>query len=167
MSEPGAEDDLHELHRALRDRGATLATAESLTGGLLAVRMTSVPGSSASYVGGVVTYATELKMSLLDVPREVVEGPGVVSAECAEAMARGAREIASSTYAVATTGVAGPERQEGKPVGTVYVGVAGPRGAQAYELDLDGEREEIQAAACEQAVSLVLAYLTREESAVG
>src|SRR5690348_3867436 len=97
--------------------GATLATAESLTGGRLAAAVTSVPGASAGYVGGLVTYATGLKETLLGVPAELVEQYGVVSGECARAMAEGCRTVTGATYAVATTGVAGPDLQEGHPVG--------------------------------------------------
>jgi nicotinamide-nucleotide amidase len=111
----------------LAEAGATLATAESLTGGRLAAAVTSVPGASASYLGGFVTYATELKEALLGVPGTLVEQYGVVSGECARAMAEGCRAVTGASYAVATTGVAGPELQEGKPLGTVFVGVAAGR----------------------------------------
>src|SRR4051794_19035412 len=86
--------------------GATLATAESLTGGRLAGAVTGVPGASAHYLGGFVTYATELKESLLGVPSALVDTYGVVSAECASAMAVGCREATGATYSLATTGVA-------------------------------------------------------------
>ena len=140
----------------LRAARATLATAESLTGGRLAAAVTSVPGASASYLGGFVTYATQLKESLLDVPRAIVEEYGVVSGECARAMADGARTLLGSDWAVSTTGVAGPAEQEGKPVGTVFVGLAGPRGTTSHELHLDGDRAEVRAQACSAAASLVL-----------
>src|SRR3954447_12178767 len=122
--------------------GATLATAESLTGGRLAAAVTAVPGASAAYLGGVVSYATELKESLLGVPVAVVEQYGVVSGECARAMAEGCRAVTGATYAVATTGVAGPDLQEGKPVGTVFVGVAGPDGVTAVSMELVGDRHQ-------------------------
>ena len=102
-----------EVHALLRDRGATLGTAESLTGGRLAALLTAVPGSSETYVGGVVSYATAVKTEVLGVPPEVVETYGVVSAECARAMASGARRVLGATYAVSTTGVAGPGPQDG------------------------------------------------------
>ena len=124
----------------LRTAGATLATAESLTGGRLAAAVTSVPGASASYLGGFVTYATELKESLLGVPRELVEQYGVVSGECASAMAAGCRAATGATYGVATTGVAGPDQQEGKPVGTVFVGLSGPEGETVLTMELLGDR---------------------------
>jgi nicotinamide-nucleotide amidase len=131
--------------RLLRDRGQTLATAESLTGGLLSGAVTSVPGSSAAYVGGLVTYATELKQRLLDVPAEVIASEGVVSAGCAVAMARGAASGTGADWALATTGVAGPDLQEGKPAGTVFVGLVGP-GVETYRrLALDGDRQDVRA----------------------
>lgn len=133
--------------------GATVATAESLTGGRLAAALTEVPGSSEVYAGGVVSYATAVKVATLGVPEEVVEKYGVVSAECASAMAAGVRRLLGTTYALATTGVAGPDAQEGKPVGTVYVAVAGPDGVATNALSLAGDRSEIQAASVEAAVS--------------
>jgi PncC family amidohydrolase len=142
---------------ALGAVGATLATAESLTGGQLAVLMTEIPGSSEVYRGGVVAYATDLKLGLLDVPEPVVQQHGVVSAECAQAMARGVRGLTGATYGVSTTGVAGPERQEGKPVGTVFVAVAGPGGRDAVvALELVGDRAAIQERTCVEALECVV-----------
>lgn len=148
-----------QLVAALQVRGQTLATAESLTGGLLAGFLTGVPGASAVYTGGVVAYATEVKQDVLAVPADVVEEDGVVSARCAEAMASGARDLVRATYALSTTGVAGPETQEGKPVGTVYVGMAGPEGVEHVPLQLDGERAEIREATCVAALSALLSAL--------
>jgi nicotinamide-nucleotide amidase len=140
----------------------TLATAESLTGGMLASGITDVPGASRSFVGGVVSYATRVKVTVLDVPAEVVERHGVVSEECATAMARGVRRHLDATWGVATTGVAGPDRQDGHPVGTVWIAVAGPDVVRARLLALDGDRHAIRDATCESAVSL-LWDLLREE----
>jgi len=163
-----AEQDVVEVvNEVLRARGATVATAESLTGGQLAVRLTNQPGSSATYVGGAVTYATELKRSLLEVPAEVIESVGVVSAECAEAMASGIRRLTGATYGLSTTGVAGPEPQEGKPVGTVYVGVAGPDFVRAVGVRLDGTRAQIQSQTCDRVLHELMDALRREEPAVG
>jgi len=144
------------LVATLQVRGETLATAESITGGLLAAFVTSVPGASAVYSGGVVAYATRVKQELLEVPDDIVEADGVVSARCAEAMASGARNLIGTTYALSTTGVAGPESQEGKPVGTVYVGLAGPDWSRSVALDLAGDRAEIREAACAAAISELL-----------
>ena len=147
----------------LQRRGATLATAESLTGGRLAAQVTGVAGASRSYRGGVVAYATDVKEQLLGVPAEVVARHGVVSAECARAMAEGIRVALAATYAVSTTGVAGPERQEGKPVGTVFVGVAGPDGTTVTALELVGDRKAVQERTCREAVSALGDKLRREE----
>jgi nicotinamide-nucleotide amidase len=157
--------------RALLDRlarnSATVATAESLTGGRLASRLTAVPGASRVYVGGVVAYATQVKTALLGVPAEVVERHGVVSAQCAGAMASGARDRFAATYAVATTGVAGPERQEGQSAGTVFVGIAGPAGLTTVALELAGDRARIQEQTCDEALRALAEVLQREEPALG
>jgi nicotinamide-nucleotide amidase len=151
----------------LAGRGETLATAESLTGGMLASLLTGVPGASRSFRGGVVSYATELKESLLGVPAEVVAEHGVVSGPCAAAMAEGARRLAGATYAVATTGVAGPDLQEGKPAGLVFVSVAGPEVTTVRELHLDGDRQAVRYAACERALDALAEVLAREETPLG
>ena len=147
----------------LVSRGATVGTAESLTGGRLAARISAVPGASRTYVGGVVAYATEVKQELLDVPDELLARHGVVSAECARAMAVGARRLLGSTYALATTGVAGPDRQEDQPVGTVFVGVAGPAGVSVVSLELSGDRAAIQERTCDEAVAALGGILRGEE----
>ncbi len=152
------------VHLLLRAGGSTVATAESLTGGRLAVRFTDVPGASETYLGGVVTYATELKSSVLDVPAEVIDEHGVVSAECARAMASGARALTGATYALSTTGVAGPSQQEGKDAGTVYVGICGPGLLEVVELALSGDRTSIQEQTCEQAMQALAAILVKEET---
>jgi PncC family amidohydrolase len=155
------------VHILIRAEGSTVATAESLTGGRLAVRFTDVPGVSETYLGGVVTYATQLKASMLDVDEQIIDEHGVVSAECAEAMASGVRAITGAAYDVSTTGVAGPDTQEGKPAGTVYVGIAGPGLLTSVELRLDGGREEIQAATCDRTLEELEKVLRREEPLVG
>ena len=155
------------VHDLLQERGETVATAESLTGGRLASLLTEAPGASDTYIGGVVTYATEAKVGVLGVDEGIVDEHGVVSAECAKAMARGVRELMGSTYAVSTTGVAGPDEQEGKPPGTVFVGVAGPDGVAAKELDLDGERKEIQDETCQEGLSALLDTIRQEETGLG
>ncbi|GAA2003538.1 hypothetical protein GCM10009719_10940 [Nocardioides kribbensis] len=164
-----APDDLTEVATRLVDRlraeGATVATAESLTGGRLATALTAVPGASAVYRGGAVTYATDLKVSLLGVPQELVDEHGVVSADCAAAMAGGARRVAGATYALATTGVAGPDAQEGRPVGTVFVGVAGPEVTSVLSLELAGTRAQIQESTCREALLGLLVHLDQEAAA--
>lgn len=145
-----------QLHAELAQRGLTVATAESMTGGSVADLVSAAPGASATYLGGVVSYATEVKQQVLRVPDGVVEEYGVVSAPCAAAMATGVRDLIGTDYGVSTTGVAGPTPQEGKPVGLVYVGIAGPYGVDTHELQLEGDRAEIRAAATERAVTLLL-----------
>ncbi|WP_018655120.1 CinA family nicotinamide mononucleotide deamidase-related protein [Actinomadura flavalba] len=110
----------------LEERGATIAAAESLTGGLIAAELTGRAGSSATFAGGIVTYATETKHRLLGVPRELLDAHGAVHPDVAAAMATGVRDRIGSAYGVAVTGVAGPDPQDGQPVGTVFVAVAGP-----------------------------------------
>jgi PncC family amidohydrolase len=159
--------DLKALIDRMSDVGATVATAESLTGGRLAARLTEVPGSSAAYVGGVVSYATEVKVKVLGVPPEVVDQYGVVSAECAEEMASGVRSLLGATFALSTTGVAGPDRQEGKPVGTVYVALAGPAGVETLDLDLDGDRDDIQRATVAAAIELLVRGVSEVSGRIG
>jgi nicotinamide-nucleotide amidase len=164
------ESALHRLAAQALDQlaaaHATLATAESLTGGLLAATITSVPGASVSYLGGVVAYATDVKHRLLDVPEEVLQAHGAVSAEAAEAMAAGAREGLGSTYGLATTGVAGPDLQEDKPVGLVYVALAGPEGNSSGRHGFHGERAVVRADAVGAVLRLLLSELGRSTRSV-
>jgi len=143
------------IHR-LRNTGRTVATAESLTGGLLAELLTSVLGSSASYAGGVVTYTNDMKHKLLGIPMAQLEGPGApgaVSASTAALMAERAAELANADFGVSLTGVAGPATTEGKPVGLVYLGIA-RRGqtARTFELNLGGNRGVIRLRAAKSAL---------------
>lgn len=152
MSDSMAEIVVRELSRA----GATVATAESLTGGLVAAALTAVPGASAAVRGGVVAYATDLKASLAGVPADVLERNGPVSAATAAAMASGARRVCGATYGVATTGVAGPNWQDGHPPGTLYVAVAGPRGEATDALaGVHGDRAAVRTAAVRCALGLL------------
>jgi nicotinamide-nucleotide amidase len=129
----------------LKQRGETLATAESLTGGLVAATIVDVPGASAVFRGGFVAYATELKAVLVGVPDDLLAERGPVDPDVALALARGAGERCGADWGLATTGVAGPDPQDGRPVGRVYVAVAGPGGAEVRELTLAGDRAEIRA----------------------
>jgi PncC family amidohydrolase len=144
------------LQAELMRRSAMLATAESITGGALGSLLTQAPGASDTYLGGVVSYATDVKRGLLDVSEETVEQHGVVSAECAAEMATGVRRALQADFAVSTTGVAGPATQEGKPVGTVFIGVAGPSGVRTKAFRLGGDRAQIRERACLEAVAAVL-----------
>lgn len=151
----------------LAERGETLSTAESLTGGMLASLLTDVPGASRSFRGGVVAYASELKESVLGVPAGVVAEHGVVSEPCAAAMAEGVRRLTGSTYAVATTGVAGPDLQEGKPAGLVFVAVSAPSGTLVRELHLTGGRDAVRRDACGEGLDALAEVLTREVPGLG
>jgi nicotinamide-nucleotide amidase len=130
------------LGRMLADRGKTMATAESCTGGSIAQFITSNPGSSAYFQGGIVAYSNEIKTNLLGVPSETIEKHGAVSQEVAEAMALGAQKALTADYAVATTGIAGPDGgTDEKPVGTVWVAVAGPTGIVSKKYVFKHNRE--------------------------
>jgi nicotinamide-nucleotide amidase len=160
-SELFAQDErpVEEIVLALcRARGLSLATAESCTGGLVGARLTDIAGASDVYLGGVVAYADEVKSGLLGVPTEVLERHGAVSAEAAQAMARGARAALRADVGAAVTGVAGPGGGTAeKPVGLVFVHVEGPDGATGRRLDLPGDRESIRG----WATAIVL-HLTRD-----
>lgn len=145
------------LVRELLDRGLQAATAESCTGGLVAAALTDVPGVSACYLGGVVSYANSVKEGVLGVPASVLETVGAVSSECAEAMARGVREKLGADLAVSTTGIAGPGGgTAAKPVGLVYFGVATATGARSVRHVFAGDRAAVRAQAAETALSLLL-----------
>ena len=144
------------LHRELLRRGATVACAESLTGGGLADLLSGTPGASATFVGGVVSYATRVKRELLG-----VTAPLVVSADCAEQLASGVRDLMQVDWAVSTTGVAGPDMQDDQPVGTVFVAIAGPAGESVRQLALAGDRARIRGLACAEALQALLDELAR------
>lgn len=143
----------------LAERGQTLAVAESLTGGLVAVELTDVPGASTSFRGSVTAYATTLKREVLGVDGTLLEERGAVDPEVAAQMAAGVRGVLGADWGLATTGVAGPDPQDGRPVGTVYVAVAGPSGSgKVAALRLNGDRGEIR----RESVRRVLALLRGE-----
>lgn len=149
----GADDDTIEsvVAASLAARSMTIAFAESVTGGLIASRFTDVAGVSGVFKGGIVSYATDVKRDLLQVP----PGP-VVSGPCAEAMAAGARLLLDADVGVATTGVAGPAEQDGQPVGTVFVGLAiGDRPPESVELHLPGDRRRVRDFAAISALDLL------------
>jgi len=140
----------------LRVRGQTLAVAESLTGGLLAARLTEVPGASDVVVGAVTAYATRLKDELLAVPADILARDGAVAASTAGAMAAGVRGRLGADWGLATTGVAGPGEQEGKPVGTVHLGLAAPDGRVITRtLVLPGDRARVRTIAVVSALDLL------------
>jgi nicotinamide-nucleotide amidase len=145
----------------LRDRGLTLATAESCTGGLVSARLTDVPGSSAVFVGGIVAYSNDVKAAQLGIPEAVLREHGAVSAETAAAMARGARERLGADVAVSVTGVAGPDGgTEEKPVGLVFLHASGPLGERQLRFDFPGDRATIRGRATVAALHLVRRLVT-------
>ncbi|HEX4929223.1 MAG TPA: nicotinamide-nucleotide amidohydrolase family protein, partial [Gaiellaceae bacterium] len=150
-----------------RDRGYHLATAESCTGGLIAGRLTAVPGSSHVFSGGIVSYSNEAKVEQLGVPAELIEEHGAVSAEVAEAMARGVRERLAVDVAVSVTGIAGPEGgTEEKPVGLVYFHAETPAGGRGSHFSFPGDRDSIRRRSVVAALHLVRRLLeqNRDES---
>lgn len=149
---------------ALEQAGATVATAESLTGGLLGAAFTAVPGVSRAYRGGVIAYASDAKAALLGVPAETLRGHGAVAAATAAAMAQGARERLAATYGISTTGVAGPDPAEGKPPGTVHVGVAGPGAPRTVLCELAGDRDQVRRSSCAAALRLLLETIALDEA---
>src|SRR4051794_20622331 len=162
--EPTVVDLAARVQALLIERGETVATAESLTGGRLASALTEAPGSSQSYLGGVVAYATSVKRSVLGVPAAVVEQHGVISSECALAMARGAAAVTGAPWGIGTTGVAGPDEQEGHPPGTVHVGLVGPGVSTALALELVGGRKAIQDRTCLEALSALAGILSTADT---
>lgn len=149
-----------EVLRLLGERGATLAVAESLTGGLVAAELTGVPGASRSFLGSVTAYATPVKESLLGVDGGLLAARGAVDARVAREMAEGVRRVLGADWGAATTGVAGPDPQDGQPVGTVFVAVAGPDGrAQVAPLRLAGDRAGIRRASVAAVLELLTEHL--------
>lgn len=141
----------------LHSRGWTLATAESLTAGLLAATVAEVPGASGVLRGGLVVYASELKTTLAGVPEDMLARHGAVSAETACSLADGAARRCGADVGIGLTGVAGPDRQEGHPVGTVHLGIRIPGAAPwAVALSLAGDRSAIRSGACFAALDLLV-----------
>ncbi len=149
----------------LRSAGLTIAAAESLTGGLVCAALTDVPGASAVVRGAVVSYATDLKASVLGVDPQVLASGGAVQARVAREMALGAARVCGADVGIGTTGVAGPDPQDGMPVGTVFVAVARAGEAvdevQVRELGLDGDRAQIRASTVTSVLGLVTEVLSQ------
>lgn len=157
-------ESVADLIERLAARGETVATAESLTGGLLAATIVDVPGASAVFRGGLVVYATDLKATLAGVPRDLLDERGPVDPDVAAALAAGARKRCGTTWGLATTGVAGPTPQDGIAVGTVFVAVSGPSTA-GQAMRLGGDRPAIRAGAVRAAIALLSTALDRERGA--
>ena len=149
-----------KLRDKLRDRKLTIAVAESCTGGLLGSRITDVAGSSEYFLGGVIAYQNEVKEALLRVPHDVIEAHGAVSAQTAEAMARGCRDLFKCDIAVSITGIAGPGGgSDEKPVGLTYIGLSTARGVISRRFLWDGSRTQNKEASVRAAMEMVLAVL--------
>ncbi|MDR6985597.1 nicotinamide-nucleotide amidase [Paenarthrobacter nitroguajacolicus] len=137
----------------------TVATAESLTAGMVAATLANTPGASGMLQGGVIAYQNSVKASVLGVPEELLAAVGSVDGGVAEAMADGARRACGADLGISTTGVAGPEPHDGKAVGTVFVGVASANGRSAIEFSFSGDRQSIREQACEAALACLLEAL--------
>jgi nicotinamide-nucleotide amidase len=137
---------------ALKRRGESLAVAESITGGGLGAAITSVPGASEVFAGGVIAYQLSVKRDLLKVPAPLLKKFGVVSEEVAIAMADGLLQLFGTTWAIATTGIAGPDSSDGVAAGTVWIAIRGPVN-QSTELAIQGERETVRNASISSAIT--------------
>ena len=146
--------------RLLTAAGATAATCESLTGGLICAALTSVPGSSEAVRGGLVTYATDLKASLAGVDPQLILDHTVVSAQVAEAMAEGTRQVCGADWGIAVTGVAGPGPNDGIPAGTVWLSVVGPDSRSTILLSKTGNRSDVREQVVAEAITLLCQMLS-------
>jgi nicotinamide-nucleotide amidase len=156
--------DAAALIERLRASGRTIACAESLTGGLLAATLVDVPGASDAFLGGIVAYATELKRALVDVDAHLLEQRGPVDPEVAEQLADHVRALCAvggrpADLGIGTTGVAGPDPQDGQPPGTVFVGIASARGIRSVALRLAGDRPSVRRATVARAIAEAMAEL--------
>jgi nicotinamide-nucleotide amidase len=153
-----------QVHALLLARGETVATAESLTAGLLGGALTTTPGSSLTYRGGVIVYSTDLKASLAGVSLALLEKRGAVDPEVAAALAVGVRDRLAATWGIGLTGVAGPDPQDGKAVGTLFVGLAGREGPpQVTSTVLTGDRAMIRSGAVDLAMTVLRDRLADRE----
>ncbi|MDX3380245.1 CinA family protein [Streptomyces niveiscabiei] len=161
-----------DVVRLLTVRGEVLAVAESLTGGLVAAEITAVPGASKAFRGSVTAYATELKREVLGVEAQLLAARGAVDAQVAAQMAAGVRTALGADWGIATTGVAGPDPQDGQAVGTVFVAVDGPfgpgsgsaSGGKVKALRLNGSRAEIRRESVRSVLALLLQELAGEQT---
>ncbi len=165
MTEPRLPAD--PVVARLRKLDLTVGTAESLTGGLVCAALTSVPGASTVVRGGVIAYVSEVKADLLAVDRDLLAREGAVCEPVAAQLADGIRRVLGCSVGLSTTGVAGPDPADGKPVGTVFVGAAGPWGILVEELALTGDREQIRAASVLAVLDLLARGLQNLRDGVG
>lgn len=154
------EDTAVKLVDLLLERSMTLSTAESCTGGLLASEITSVPGVSAVYAGGFVTYAIQEKHRMLGVPKKTLKELGAISKKTAKQMAAGAAKKTGTDVAISITGNAGPDASEGKPVGLVYIGICIDGKAAGHKFQFEGDRQQIREQAAEAALKLCMEKLS-------
>jgi nicotinamide-nucleotide amidase len=152
VDDPLVTDDARSLVADLTVRRQTVATAESLTAGLLAATLAGVPGASVVLRGGLVTYTEDTKIALAGVAPQLLDAVGPVAAPTARALAVGARQRCAATWGVGLTGVAGPDPHAGHPVGTVFLGLAGPMDVGVVELQLSGSRWDIRRSAVNEAI---------------
>ncbi|BCW75197.1 CinA family protein [Arthrobacter sp. FX8] len=141
------------------ESGQTVATAESLTAGMVSAVLADTPGASGMLQGGVVAYQNSVKDAVLHVPADLLARAGSVDPDVARAMAAGARTVLGADVGISTTGVAGPDAHDGKPVGRVYIGIATAAGTAAFEYSFTGSRPDIRAAACAAALERLLEAL--------
>ncbi|MFI1801832.1 CinA family protein [Streptomyces sp. NPDC020379] len=162
----GVRETAAAVLAALVERGLTVAAAESLTGGLVSAWLTEAPGASRAVRGSVTAYASEVKRDVLGVDGELLAERGAVDPDVARQMAVGVRALLGADWGTATTGVAGPEPQDGRPVGTVFVAAAGPGGRSATrELVLTGDRSRIREESVRAVLELLLGELTENVGA--
>ena len=162
-AEPADPADLAKcIVELLTARGQSVGVAESLTGGLVAAALTSIPGASVVVRGGIVAYATQLKAALLGVSADLLARRGPVDPEVAAAMAAGVRARLGASYGISTTGVAGPGPADGRPAGTVYVAVDGPSGSATRGLELPGDREDVRIETVRSVLSLLVTTLRED-----
>jgi nicotinamide-nucleotide amidase len=162
VDDPLVTDDARALVADLPVRRQSVATAESLTGGLLAATLAGVPGASVVLRGGLVTYTEDTKITLAGVAPQLLDAVGPVAAPTARALAVGARQRCAATWGVGLTGVAGPESHGGHPVGTVFIGLAGRVDTEVIELSLSGSRWDIRQAAVLDAIARLRALVAQQ-----
>jgi nicotinamide-nucleotide amidase len=165
VTREGEADDLaRQIVQLLTARSQTVAVAESLTGGLVAAALTSIPGASVVVRGGIIAYATDLKAALLGVPGDLLARHGPVDPAVAAAMAAGVRVRLGASYGMSTTGVAGPGPADGKAQGTVFIAVDGPSGPVGSGFQLVGNRQEVRRQVVQLVLSLLVSALREDES---
>ena len=147
---------MKDLVSLFTEKKLTLSCAESLTGGLFASTITSIPGVSKIFKGGVVTYWNEAKANVISISKDTIDEYGVVSSECASEMVRGVKKLFNTDVAISFTGNAGPTSMEGKPVGLVYIGIIIKETVFTFEYMFEGDRNQIREACVKQGIKKIL-----------